>query len=178
KFVSYEPRSAIKFERNPNYFQAGKPYFDAMEYRIIPDITALTDAVMSGEVNFSNEIPPKDWATVSANSDLTTLAVEGSRYYWLLPNNNRKPLDNPKVRQAVGLAIDRKAIVAGAFFGQAVPLRGGVIPQWNWGYAGIEFFKDGADVEGAKKLLAEAGFPDGFETSMTMASSFPAMIAM
>jgi len=178
KFVSYEPRSAIKFERNPNYFQAGKPYFDAMEYRIIPDITALTDAVMSGEVNFSNEIPPKDWATVTGNSDLATLAVEGSRYYWLLPNNNHKPLDNPKVRQAVGLAIDRKAIVAGAFFGQAVPLRGGVIPKWNWGYAGIEFFKDGADVEGAKKLLAEAGFPDGFETSMTMASSFPAMIAM
>jgi peptide/nickel transport system substrate-binding protein len=178
KFVSYEPRSAIKFERNPNYFQAGKPYFDAMEYRIIPDITALTDAVMSGEVNFSNEIPPKDWATVTANSDLATQAVEGSRYYWLLPNNAHKPLDNPKVRQAVGLAIDRKALVAGAFFGQAVPLRGGVIPQWNWGYAGIEFFKDGADVEGAKKLLAEAGYPDGFETSMTMASSFPLMIAM
>lgn len=178
KFVSYEPRSAIKFERNPNYFQAGKPYFDAMEYRIIPDITALTDAVMSGEVNFSNEIPPKDWATVAANADLATQAVEGSRYYWLLPNNTHKPLDNPKVRQAVGLALDRSALVAGAFFGQAVPLLGGVVPKWNWGYADINFFKDGADVEGAKKLLAEAGFPDGFETSMTMASSFPAMMAM
>ena len=178
KFVSYEPRSAIKFERNPNYFQAGKPYFDAMEYRIIPDITALTDAVMSGEVNFSNEIPPKDWAAVSANSELAAQAVEGSRFYWLLPNNTSKPLDNPKVRQALGLALDRNALVAGAFFGQAVPLRGGVIPKWNWGYAGLEFFKEGADVEGAKKLLAEAGYPDGFETSMTMASSFPAMMAM
>ena len=51
KFLSYEPRSAIKFERNPHYFQGGKPYFDAMEYRIIPDVTALTSAVTSGEVN-------------------------------------------------------------------------------------------------------------------------------
>ena len=119
KFVSYEPRSAIKFERNPDYFQKGKPYFDAMEYRIIPDVTALTDAVMSGEVNFSNEIPPKDWAAVSGNGDLATQALEGSRYYWLLPNNKNKPLDNPKVRQAIGLALDRKALVAGAFFGQA-----------------------------------------------------------
>lgn len=178
KFVSYEPRSAIKFERNPDYFQSGKPYFDAMEYRIIPDVTALTDAVMSGEVNFSNEIPPKDWATVQANTDLTTQAVEGSRYYWLLPNNKNKPLDNPKVRQAIGLAIDRNAIVAGAFFGQATPILGGVIPKWNWGYADINFFKEGADVEGAKKLLAEAGYPNGFETSITMASSFPAMMAM
>jgi peptide/nickel transport system substrate-binding protein len=178
KFVSYEPRSAIKFERNPNYFQAGKPYFDAMEYRIISDVTALTDAVMSGEVNFSNEIPPKDWATIAANGDLTTLPIEGSRYYWLLPNNQNKPLDNPKVRQAIGLALDRNALVAGAFFGQATPIIGGVVPKWNWGFADIKFFKEGADVEGAKKLLAEAGLPDGFETSMTMASSFPAMMAM
>src|SRR5262249_40528775 len=44
KFVSYEPRSAIKFERNGSYFQEGKPYFDAMEYRIISDVTALTNA--------------------------------------------------------------------------------------------------------------------------------------
>jgi len=178
KCVSYEPRSAIKFERNENYFQQGKPYFDAMEYRIISDVTALTDAVMSGEVDFSNEIPPKDWATVSSNGDLTAQAVEGSRYYWLLPNNERKPLDNPKVRQAIGLALDRNALVAGAFFGQATPILGGVVPKWNWGFADINFFKEGADIEGAKKLLAEAGFADGFETSMTMASSFPAMMAM
>ena len=109
---------------------------------------------------------------------MLTQAVEGSRYYWLLPNNKKKPLDNPKVRQAIGLALDRNALVAGAFFGQATPMLGGVVPKWNWGFADIKFFKEGADVEGAKKLLAEAGYPDGFETSMTMASSFPAMMAM
>jgi peptide/nickel transport system substrate-binding protein len=178
KFVSYEPRSAIKFERNPHYFQDGKPYFDAMEYRIIPDVTALTNAVMSGEVNFSNEIPPKDWAGVTANSDLKTQTLEGSRYYWLLPNNNAKPLDNPKVRQALGLALDRKALVAGAFFGQATPILGGVIPQWNWAHSDAKFFGERAEVTKAKALLAEAGVPNGFETSMTIASSFPAMVAM
>ncbi len=178
KFVSYEPRSAIKFERNEHYFQSGKPYFDALEYRIISDTTALTDALMSGEVDFTNEVPPKDWSTVQGNADLATQSVEGSRFYWLLPNNNSKPMDNPKVRQAIGLAIDRKALVAGAFFGQATPILGGVIPQWNWAYADLKFFKEGADVARAKQLLAEAGVPDGFETSMTIASSFPAMVAM
>ena len=84
KFVSYQPRSAIKFERNPDYYEEGKPYFDAMEYRIISDITALTNAVMSGVVNFSNEIPPKDWATIQSNPDLVGKTIEGSRYYWLL----------------------------------------------------------------------------------------------
>lgn len=59
KFVSYEPRSAIKFARNDDYFQLGLPYFDAMEYKIISDVTALTNALQSGVVNFSNEIPLK-----------------------------------------------------------------------------------------------------------------------
>jgi peptide/nickel transport system substrate-binding protein len=178
KFVSYEPRSAIKFERNPNYFQEGKPYFDAMEYRIIPDVTALTSAVTSGEVNFSNEIPPKDWASVTTNPNLKTQTLEGSRYYWLLPNSTAKPLDNPKVRQAIGLALDRKALVAGGFFGQATPILGGVIPEWNWAHSDLKFFGERAEVAKAKALLGEAGVPNGFETSMTIASSFPAMVAM
>jgi peptide/nickel transport system substrate-binding protein len=178
RFISYEPRSAIKFERNEHYFQEGKPYFDALEYRIISDTTALTDALMSGEVDFTNEVPPKDWATVQGNSDLKSQTLEGSRYYWLLPNNAHKPMDNPKVRQAIGFALDRKALVAGAFFGQATPILGGVIPQWNWAYADINFFKEGPDVARARQLLAEAGVADGFETNMTIASSFPAMVAM
>ena len=151
KFVSYEPRSVIKFERNPNFFEAGKPYFDSMEFRIIADATALTDAVMSGEVNFSNEIPPKDWSAVAANAELATQAVEGSRFYWLLPHNEHPPLNNPKVRQAIGLALDRSALVKGAFFGQASPILGGVIPEWSWGFAGINYFKEGADVDRAQK---------------------------
>ena len=63
-----------------------------MEYRIISDITALSNAVMSGVVNFSNEIPPKDWATIQTNPDLVGKTIEGSRYYWLLPNNEHPPL--------------------------------------------------------------------------------------
>jgi peptide/nickel transport system substrate-binding protein len=177
-FESYHPRQGIVFKKNPNYFEAGKPYFEAMEYRIISDITALTDAVMSGEVNFSNEIPPKDWAKVKSSPNLIGVTLEGSRYNWLLCNTSRKPLDNPKVRQAIGQAIDREALVKGAFFGQATPLLGGVIPDWNWGYADIKFFKPNGDQAKAKALLAEAGFSNGFETSMTIASSFPAQMAM
>jgi len=78
KFINYEPRSIIRFERNPNYHEQGKPYFDAMEYRIISDITALTNAVLSGEVNFSNEIPHKDWSQITSNGDLNGLTLEGT----------------------------------------------------------------------------------------------------
>lgn len=178
KFVSYQPRSMIVFEKNENFYEEGKPHFDGLEMHLIPDVTALTNAVLSGTVNFSNEIPPKDWQTVISTPGLAGQTLEGSRFYWLLPNHDRAPLDNQKVRQAVAHAIDRSAIVAGTFFGQATPILGGVIPEWNWAYAGLDHFSPRGDVEKAKALLAEAGYPDGFETSLTMASSFPAMVSM
>jgi peptide/nickel transport system substrate-binding protein len=178
KFVSYQPRSMVKFEKNPDFYEAGKPHFDGMEFHLIPDVTALTNAVTSGTVHFTNEVPPKDWAMVSTTPGIVGQTLEGSRYYWLLMNNTVKPLDDPKVRQAIAHVINREAIVAGTFFGQATPLLGGVIPQWNWAYADLKVFDPKGNVEKAKELLAEAGYPDGFETSMTMASSFPAMLAM
>lgn len=178
KFVSYQPRSMVKFEKNASYYEAGKPYFDGLEYHLIPDVTALTNAVISGTVHFTNEVPPKDWATVSTSPGITGQTLEGSRYYWLLLNNSVAPLDNPKVRQAIAHVINREALVAATFFGQAKPLLGGVIPEWNWAYPGIQAFAPQGDVEKAKALLAEAGVADGFKTSMTLASSFPAMIAM
>ena len=179
KFVSYEPRTAIKFERNPDYFQAGKPYFDAMEYRIITDITALTNAVISGEVNFTNEIPAKDWAKVKSNPSLTALALEGSRYYWLLPNNTTTPLDNPKVRQAIGLALDRKALVAGRLLrpGHADPRRRrsrsgtGATPTPNSS-------AEGEPAQGQGSSWPRPASPTASRPAMTIASSFPAMVAM
>jgi peptide/nickel transport system substrate-binding protein len=178
KFVSYQPRSSVKFERNPDYYESGKPYLDRLDFNLIPDTTALTNALVSGTVDFSNEIPPKDWAMIKSTPGLVGQAVEGSRYYWMLPNNTKAPLDNPKVRQAIAHAVDRQAIVGGTFFGQATPISGGVIPQWNWGHADLKTFGPRADVQKARALLAEAGFPNGFETSLTVASSFPAMVSM
>lgn len=178
KFVSYQPRSMVVFEKNKEFYEQGKPYFDGMEFHLIADVTALTNAVLSGTVNFSNEIPPKDWQTIQSTPGLVGQTLEGSRFYWLLPNNGVKPFDNPKVRQAVAHVINREAIVAGTFFGQATPILGGTIPEWNWGYADIKAFNPKGDVEKAKALLAEAGLGDGFDTTMTMVSSFPAMVAM
>lgn len=178
KFVSYQPRSRINFEKNVEFYEADKPYFDGMEFHLIADVTALTNAVISGTVHFTNEVPPKDWATVSSSAGIVGQTLEGSRYYWLLMNNTVAPMDNPKVRQAIAHAINREAVTAATFFGQAKPLLGGVIPEWNWAYPAIEAFNPQGDIIKAKALLAEAGVPDGFTTSMTMASSFPAMVAM
>ena len=177
-FDRYVPKNGIYFKKNNNYYESGKPQFDELDYRIITDPTALSNALKSGEVHLSNEVPPKDWNTIINMPGMVDASIEGSRYYWMIPNHTRPPLDNPKVRQAIGIAINRAAIVKGAFYGQATPILGGVIPKWNWGYAGINYFKERGDIEKAKQLLIEAGVKKGTEINLMMVSTWPPMMSM
>lgn len=178
KFVSYTPRDAIEFVKNEEYYEKGRPYFDAMTYRIISDPTALSNGLKSGEIQFSNEVPPKDWKAITSQSNMVDASIEGSRYYWMVPNHERAPLGNPLVRQAIAHALNREAIVQGAFFGQATAIEGGVIPEWNWGYADLKVFDPKGNIEKAKQLLAEAGVAPGTPIKLTMVSSWPPMMSM
>ena len=112
-------------DRNADYYEKGKPYLQRLEYRIISDPTAITTALQAGVVNFSNVIPAKDWEAIKANPQLTTAPIEGGRWFWLMLNNTKPPLDNPKVRQAIAYAVDRQAIVDAVFYGLATPILGG-----------------------------------------------------
>ena len=105
-------------------------------------------------------------------------AIEGSRYFWMVPNHTREPLGNPLVRRAIAHALNRAAIVQGAFYGQATAIVGGVIPEWNWGFAGLAEFAPEGDIEKAKALMAEAGVAEGTPLSLTMVSSWPPMMSM
>ena len=149
-----------------------------MVYRVISDPTALSNGLKSGEIHFSNEVPPKDWNAIISQAGMIDASIEGSRYFWMVPNHERGTLGNPLVRQAIAHALNRSAIVRGAFYGQATPIVGGVIPEWNWGYAGLEVFKPEGDIEKAKALLAEAGVAPGASISLTMVSSWPPMMSM
>ena len=178
KFISYTPRDSIVFEKNEDYYEKGRPYFDGMVYRIISDPTALSNGMKSGEIHFSNEVPPKDWSAIISQDNMVDAAIEGSRYFWMLPNHTKAPLDNPLVRKAIAHALNRAAIVQGAFYGQATAILGGVIPQWNWGYADLNEFAPQGDIEKAKAMMAEAGVAPGTPISLTMVSSWPPMMSM
>lgn len=179
KFVKYEPKNSITFVRNPDYYESGKPYLDGMNWRIISDTSALTTALVSGGADFTNVVPPQNWKQVESAPGFVTESVLGSSYNWLLPNNSRKPFTDPRVRQAISYALNRENLVKGGFFGLATPILGGVIPSWSWASApDIEFTGPEGDPAKAKALLSQAGYPNGFSTTMTIASSFPNLMAM
>jgi peptide/nickel transport system substrate-binding protein len=176
KFVSYQPGNQLNLARNPNYFIPDRPYVDAFEFRIIIDETARTNALAGGLVDFSMEVPAKDWASVTSNPALTGVSYLGSHWHFFCVNCTRAPFKDPRVRQAIGYAIDRQALIDAAFFGQAVPILGGTVPPWSWGYASdIHPFTNKPDIAKAKQLLSDAGLPNGFTTNFVNAPDIPGL---
>jgi len=174
KFVSYQPGTSIVLAKNPDYFETGKPYIDALEMNIIPDDTARTNAILGGLVDFSSEVSPRDWETVTTSPGIVGLETSGGHWHSLIMNVSKPPFDNKLVRQAVAYAIGRQDVVDQIFFGRAEPSLGGVIPSWSFAHdPALETFSAQPNPKKAKALLTEAGFPDGIDVTLIAPSAWP-----
>jgi peptide/nickel transport system substrate-binding protein len=144
-----------------------KPALDTVTFRIIADPTAAFAAMMAGDIDAYPAFPaPENVAQFQADPrfQVTIGNTEGETI--LSTNNAMPPLDNIKVRQAIAHAIDRKAIVDGAMYGYGAPIGTHFAPH-NAAYIDLTA-QSGHDPELARKLLAEAGLPDGFTTTMKL----------
>jgi peptide/nickel transport system substrate-binding protein len=176
KFVSYEPGKAVKMVKNPDYFVPNQPIVDGLEIDFISDATSRLNAVLTKQVDLAQELASKDFRQLSTVPGLQAIALESGSCQWAYIGMNvtKPPFDNPKVRQAIAYAKNRKAIADNVFFGQAIPLTGGIVPRWSWAYAeNLNLYPEGPDVEKAKALLAEAGHSDGFETTIKVSPAYP-----
>lgn len=168
RFVSWERDVSIKYEKFEHYWQEGKPYLDAIEIMIIPD-------QLSAAASFKNKEAHIYWnLTTEIAKDLEDFGADiiqnrsglGGRSIGLIGDsiNPDSPFSHVKVRQAVSYAIDREAIASSILYNYA-----NVTNQWGssaaWSYnPNIDI---GYDPEKARQLLAEAGYPDGFTTTLT-----------
>jgi len=159
-FKEWIPGDHVTLVKNPNYWNAaaGGPYLDAVTFKPIADMTATLNALQSGDIDISQTLAPVDVPTAKADSKLQYFDRGSACNTGVFAMNQKfKPFDNLKVRQAVGYAINRQAIVD-AFFGDT-----GVVLK-NWTPPGTIFANDLAvpnyDVEKAKALLAESGVTD------------------
>ncbi|MGJ3239799.1 MAG: ABC transporter substrate-binding protein [Anaerolineae bacterium] len=154
--------SRILLERNPNYWQEGLPYLDAVEIRPIPDDTVRETSLQGGEVDWVLAIAPQSYEALIADENIVVDTVPQLSYDYIGLNTTRAPFDDVRVRQAIAYAIDRQQICDGAFFGLCEPVQGpiGTGSPWYFDYAP---YGEGSDLETARALLEEAGYPDGFE---------------
>ncbi len=165
-FQKWTAGREIVLTRNPQYWEAGRPYLDTIDYQLSFSPSTALLKLERGEVDVLGDgVPTADLVRVQADPDLKkqifTQPLVAISYMFM--NVDMKPFDNVKVRQALSWAIDRDKLVK---------LQGGqAMSLWQFYPKGMPGYQEGKVMYGydpakAKQLLAEAGYPDGFKTML------------
>jgi peptide/nickel transport system substrate-binding protein len=172
KFVEFKANESIKVTRNPGYWKKGRPYLDGIEYTIIPNRSTAILAFVAGkfDMTFPTEVSIPLLKDVRSQAPQAVCKVEPTNVSTnLIVNRDSPPFDNPDIRRAMAMTLDRKAFVDILYEGQA-DIGGSMLPspQGVWGLppeilAGIPGY--GKDIrknrEEARKLMQKAGYgPD------------------
>ncbi|ADG81668.1 ABC transporter substrate-binding protein [Thermincola potens] len=163
KFVKWEKDQQIVVEKNPEYW-GGKPKVDKVVFRVIPDNSARFLELKAGTIDAMIGLNPDDVENVKNDPNLQLLLRPSMNVGYLAINVEKKPFDNLQVRQAINYAINKKALIDAFYAGLAKPAKNPMPPSL-WGYN--DKVKDYEyDPAKAKALLAEAGYPNGFKTTL------------
>jgi peptide/nickel transport system substrate-binding protein len=164
KFVKWEPENVIVMEAFEDY-HAGAAPIKNVTFRIIGSASTGTISLQKGSIDAYVNVSSVDRQTVKDDENLELLERSSGAFRFLGINCEVKPFDDVRVRQAIAHAIDKEAVVIGAEDGNGV-VAVSHIPEGVVGYD--PNFKDlEHDVEKAKALLADAGYPEGFECTLT-----------
>ena len=161
--VQYQKDAIIRYKAFPQYW-AGKAKIDDLIFSITPDASVRWAKLQKGECHVMPYPNPADLPAIRKDPNVVVMEQPGLNIGYLAYNTTKKPFDDVRVRKAVNMAINKKAIVDAVFLGTGVPATNPIPPtQWSYNKA----IKDDAfNPEEAKKLLAAAGLKDGFATDL------------
>jgi len=153
----------VKVKRFAGYWQQGLPKLDSITWRPVVDNNTRAAMLQTGEAQFAFPIPYEQAEVLKRNSKLELVASPSIMQRYISMNVTQKPFDNPKVREAINYAINRPALVKVAFAGFATPATGVVPPTIAYSQDYQPWPYDPAK---ARELLKEAGYPQGFSTTL------------
>jgi peptide/nickel transport system substrate-binding protein len=163
KFVEWKKNERIVMEAFPDYWR-GKAKVDRFIVRPIPEDYSRFAALKAGEVDVVAGLPAERVGEVKSDPNLKIASARSVRNYSIAMNVRNKPFDDVRVRQALNYAVDISAIIDAVFDGQGYA-NGTVCAGLAFGHdENIKPYTQ--DIEKAKKLLAEAGYPNGFTTEL------------
>lgn len=169
KFVEWKSTDYLKVAKWEGYWRKGYPKIDSITWRPVVDNNTRSAMMQTNEAHFAFPMPPEAVETLSKKPSLEVTKAPSIIHRYLSMNTLQKPFDNPKVRQAINYAINKEALAKVAFSGYAVPAEG-VVPK------GVEYAtKLGPwpyDPVKARELLKEAGYPNGFESTLWSAYNY------
>lgn len=165
KLVEYIPNTSVSVEKHTEYWEEGLPLLDGMEMLIVPTDVARTASIVQGATDLIEYAPLADIQTFLDDQETFTVAGDSNtNIRYISFNFDVEPFGDLRVRQAIAKAVNRGPIVDSAVFGYGTAV-GTLFPPDFWAVLPTEISEP--DIEGAKALLAEAGYADGFDTMIT-----------
>jgi len=155
---AHTPQQEIVLERNPDFFDSGRPKIDSMVFRVVPSSGQLLTQLLSGAVDLVNGITPADATRVQETPEVDLTVFADRSYTHVCWNLKRSVFADVRVRRALALAVDRNALIEVVYDGYALPSAGPVLSSmwaFNRGLEPMPF-----NLEEARRLLAEAGWLD------------------
>ncbi|MEN3286594.1 MAG: peptide/nickel transport system substrate-binding protein [Bradyrhizobium sp.] len=172
KVTKWTAGTEVIMERNEDWVSGPLPKIKRVIWRMVPQAGNRRALLERGDADISYELPNKDFQEMKANGKLNVISLpisNGIQYIGM--NVTKPPFDNPKVRQAVAYAIPYQKIMDAVMYGLAIPMFGAAADKptdISWPQAS----KYATDMAKAKALLAEAGYADGFETTLSFDLNF------
>ena len=174
KLETYDSARIVRFVRNENYFIEGKPYVDAVEMHLFPDLAAEAANYLVGDVDVMLRVQQAEFQRIASAPNSTALRVPSGRFVNVVMRQDQPPFDDVRVRKALSMSIDRETIVDIVLEGLGRPAYdNNLSPEFRYA---IDTPVIPYDPAAAKALLAEAGYPDGLKLDV-VASNRPAIRA-
>lgn len=172
KLAERQPGVQTRLVRNEHYYLPSRIHLDGLTFFPYPDETSRTSALRTGAVDIIDYVPWKDMGLIEADKKLRLYSDREGAHMYLLLGVDRRPLTDPRVRQAISYAIDRQAVLDTVFFGRGRVLGGLPVPEWMFIYSADRQNVYRQDLVKAKQLLAEAGYPNGFKISVLSTTTY------
>ena len=165
KFVEWKQGEYTKLEANPDYFQ-GAPKTQNLVMKVVPEASQRVIAIETGEADLAYNVSANDSKRVEGDDKLQLFKGASQSVSYLTINETNEKFSDKRVRQAIRYAIDKEAIVETMLYGAGEPADS-VIPSSTFGYS-EKIQKYDRDIEKAKQLMADAGYPDGFSCTLSV----------
>ena len=165
RLVDFRADEVAILEKRDDYFINGQPYLDRVEVKTFPDAAGSTAALLAGELELMLDVQPTDFARIGAAAGVQAMRTPSGRFLDIVMDCQRPPFNDPRVREALSLSVDREAMVELVAEGFGTPGNDSPIN------AAYRFHSDPSalksyDPERAKALLAEAGYPGGLDLEL------------
>lgn len=157
--------SHLTLERNPHYWEEGKPYLDEVRFNFAADSNSRMLAVKNGDAQIADGVPFSQIESLNSDAKLKLQTVEVPLFVGMWLNHQRKPLTDKNVRQAMQHALNRKEINDGIFKGVGT-IPNSILPALKYDAPADEVPPYEYDVAKAKELMSQSRYPDGFSISL------------